>query len=261
MAWRAATLTALTLALGAVQLATAFRTKSTDEALFEERAEESAQPPPRFVPTGRRQALPRVTPGGQAVLDMIRGMDEQMRYLPSSAHKGRTLHFEGVTGPEKESNGVSYYSVKLRVAPSLAWARETRDWLGRAQPSSGECPYAVVKMRYSDFERLWADYREPDKEGSDEFPGTHGVLGRLQGFWSTITFKGDKVEEELRQRGEERRQFFDELLQAVFKIEGNADGVVEVARSPLFFHSMYSSDHISAMIIDKVFGLYECLTE
>lgn len=115
-----------------------------------------------------------------------------------------TLEFESVEGPDRsEGNNVDYYTVKMLVEP----------------PLSDDCSHAFVKMRYSNFKKLFQIFEENvHVEGTRRmsFPQKRSASGALRdaAFW--IDTSEEKVKE-----GAERRAFFENLLGRIFGILGS----------------------------------------
>jgi len=198
---------------------------------------------------GRNRTNPeeKLSDGGQLVLNMIKHNYEQK-------YSQTTLQFISLAGPETSpGNNVEYYTVKMKADP----------------PLSDECSFALVMMRYTDFEHLWSTFSMLHEYGQDMMPEKRGLGGKLKDIVPWIDTSAEIAESR-----KERREIFESLLHRIFRgfggkvhlhthvhgreFGGNAGGLARQLISS--FYSSGDEGHITAMHIGHVRDMYDCIS-
>lgn len=163
-------------------------------------------------------------------------------------NESTVLRFKDVKDAETDVNGVDYYPVLMTVDPPL--------------PKTG-CKHAAVKMRYTDFEKLWEEFQSDVGQEGEEFPGKRGLQGKLRDAAPWINTSA-----EVEQHKQDRRTFFADLLRRIFDSLGGNTVYVSNRLCNMKCHALIDAfyttgdkGHITAMYTGHVRNMYDCSKE
>jgi len=205
----------------------------------------------QFVPTSYMEEAEdsvsrpyKNTQGGEVVKRMFSRTARDSQWYADTM-----LHFVSLSGPKKASDGVSFYSVEFDVTPPL---KHKIGWKDSNEPD--ECSKAIVQMRYKDFDLMW----DKLKWFRGKFTGED-----KEGFFGSKKFPA-KVWIHTKENDEERRAFFEKLVEEAFRFLGDETQGVWVVKDGVdkeenygrdrFLRSFFTQHHVGSMI----YGLFAC---